>query len=103
MKSIIPGSFEKTKKAIELLVKNDVPVQISCPIMKANQKCYSAVMDYARSLKIKAQTDFIMITRNRRVEDKFQNAIRAHIVVAIQTISTIMQCNIYRLTARTTK
>ncbi len=59
----IPGSFEKTKKAIELLVKNDVPVQISCPIMKANQKCYSAVMDYARSLKIKAQTDFIMMAR----------------------------------------
>lgn len=69
----IPGSFEKTKSAIELLVKNDVPVQISCPIMKANQGCYSDVMDYARSLKIKSQTDFIMMARADLNTDNLAN------------------------------
>ena len=69
----IPGSFEKTKSAIELLVKNDIPVQISCPIMKANKNSYSAVMDYARSLKIKAQTDFIMMARADLSTDNLAN------------------------------
>jgi radical SAM protein with 4Fe4S-binding SPASM domain len=57
----VKGSFEKTKAAIEKLVAADVPVQISCPVMKANLKGYRAVMEYANSLKIKAQTDFIMM------------------------------------------
>ena len=33
----VKGSFEKTKAAIEKLVAADVPVQISCPLMKANK------------------------------------------------------------------
>lgn len=59
----VKGSFEKTKAAIDKLVANDVPVQISCPIMKANRKGYGEVLEYAKSLKIKAQTDYIMIAR----------------------------------------
>jgi len=57
----VRGSFAKTKAAIEKLVAADVPVQISCPIMKANRKGYKEVLRYAESLKIKAQTDFIMM------------------------------------------
>ena len=60
----IKGSFEKTKWAIESLVAADIPVQISCPIMKANRHGYDKVLDYARSLKIKAQTDYIMMARS---------------------------------------
>ena len=30
------GSYEKTKNAILKLVENDIPLQISCPIMKQN-------------------------------------------------------------------
>lgn len=59
----VKGSFEKTKNAIEKLVAADIPVQISCPIMKANRKGYDKVLDYAKSLKIKAQTDYIMMAR----------------------------------------
>ena len=59
----VKGSFEKTKSSIEKLVKNDIPVQISCPIMKANRKGYDKVLNYAKSLKIKAQTDYIMMAR----------------------------------------
>jgi len=60
----IKGSFEKTKKAIEKLVAADIPVQISCPIMKANAKGYKNVLEYAHKLKVKAQTDFIMMAQS---------------------------------------
>ena len=59
----VKGSHARTKAAIELLVKNDIPVQISCPIMKANRKGYDEVLEYAKSLKIKAQTDYIMMAQ----------------------------------------
>lgn len=59
----IQGSFEKTKNAIERLVKADVPVQISCPLMKANKDGYKEVLKYAQSLKINAQTDYIMMAQ----------------------------------------
>jgi radical SAM protein with 4Fe4S-binding SPASM domain len=60
----IKGSFAKTKAAIEDLVAADIPVQISCPIMKANCKGYSKVLQYAQSLRCKAQTDFVMMAQS---------------------------------------
>ncbi len=33
----VKGSWQRTKNAIEKLVSHDIPVQISCPIMKANE------------------------------------------------------------------
>ena len=60
----VKGSFRKTKSAIEKLVAADIPVQISCPVMKANRKGYKDVLEYAQSLKIKAQTDFIMMAQS---------------------------------------
>lgn len=59
----VKGSFEKTKTAIEKLVAADIPVQISCPVMKANCKGYAEVLKYAQSLRCKAQTDFIMMAQ----------------------------------------
>lgn len=60
----VPGSFIKTKSAIEKLVAADIPVQISCPVMKANYKGYVDVLNYARSLRCKAQTDYLMMARS---------------------------------------
>ena len=60
----VKGSFEKTKNAIEKLVAADIPIQISCPIMKANKKGYNEVLEYAKKLKVKAQTDYIMMARS---------------------------------------
>lgn len=59
----VKGSFAKTIASIEKLVAADIPIQISCPIMKANRKGYDKVLDYAKKLKVKAQTDFIMMAR----------------------------------------
>ena len=60
----VKDSHAKTKAAIEKLVAADIPVQISCPLMKANYKGYSAVLQYAQSLRCKAQTDYIMMAQS---------------------------------------
>ena len=60
----VKGSFAKTKSAIEKLVAADIPVQISCPVMKANCKGYADVLQYAQSLRCKAQTDYLMMAQS---------------------------------------
>lgn len=64
MITTVKGSFEKTKAAIERLHADDIPVQISCPVMKANKDGYKDVMRYAESLKMKSQTDYVMMARS---------------------------------------
>ncbi|MBQ9671724.1 MAG: radical SAM protein [Prevotella sp.] len=59
----VRGSFGKTKAAIEKLFAADIPVQISCPVMKANKDGYGEVMKYAQSMRMKAQTDYIMMAQ----------------------------------------
>lgn len=55
------GSWVKTKTAIEKLRQNQIPCRISCPTMKQNYKDYLDVLDFAKSLKMSAQTDFIIM------------------------------------------
>lgn len=58
-----PGSWAKTKDAIERLHAADVPMKISCPTMRQNFEGYVDVIKYAEGLKISAQTDFIMMAK----------------------------------------
>ena len=60
----ISGSHKKTLSSIEKLVSANIPVQISCPIMKANCKGYAEVLKYAQSIKCKVQTDFLMMAQS---------------------------------------
>jgi radical SAM protein with 4Fe4S-binding SPASM domain len=69
----LPGSFEKTKSAILKLIENNIPIQISCPMMKQNKNCYKDVLNWAHQNKCKAQTDFIMIARYDRSTDNLDN------------------------------
>lgn len=57
----IKGSQIKTREAIEKLVAADIPVQISCPIMKANKDSYVEVRKFAQSLQVKAFSDYILM------------------------------------------
>jgi radical SAM protein with 4Fe4S-binding SPASM domain len=57
------GSFEKTKNAILKLVENDIPLQISCPIMKQNKNCYDEVIKWAEMHKIHVGDDYGIIAR----------------------------------------
>lgn len=54
----LPGSFTKTVAAIERLIAHDIPVQISCPTMKANRSDFGDVLRWARDHKVRAVTDY---------------------------------------------
>lgn len=69
----VRGSFIRTKSAIEKLVAADIPVMISCPVMKANREGYKDVLKYARSLRCKANTDFIMMAQSDLTTDNLAN------------------------------
>ncbi|MGB4413492.1 MAG: radical SAM protein [Paludibacter sp.] len=57
------GSLEKTKNAILRLVENDIPVQISCPIMKQNKSSYTEVIKWGEKYKIHVGDDYGIIGR----------------------------------------
>jgi radical SAM protein with 4Fe4S-binding SPASM domain len=59
----VKGSFYKTRDAILKLIENDIPLQISCPVMKQNKNCYTDVSHWAESHKLRAITDYIMMAR----------------------------------------
>jgi radical SAM protein with 4Fe4S-binding SPASM domain len=57
------GSFEKTKNAILKLIENDIPLQISCPILKQNKNSYKDVIKWAKKYKIHVGDDYGIIAR----------------------------------------
>lgn len=59
----LPGSCKNTIKSILKLHDANIPVQIACPVMKANRKSYKDVMLFAQRLGMKSQTDFMMMAR----------------------------------------
>lgn len=59
----VKGSWQRTKDAIEKLHKAEIPVQISCPVMKANKDGYADVMSYAQGMRMKSTTDYIMMAQ----------------------------------------
>lgn len=59
----LKGSFEKTKNAILKLIEYDIPLQISCPIMKQNKNCYDEVIKWAEKHKIYVGADSVIIAR----------------------------------------
>lgn len=56
----VKGSFKKTKQAIEILRENNIPLQINCPIMKQNLNTYQSVLNWAKSLNIEANSDYML-------------------------------------------
>jgi radical SAM protein with 4Fe4S-binding SPASM domain len=59
----VKGSFEKTINAILKLIENDIPLQISCPIMKQNKNCYEDVVNWAKKHKVHVKDDYVIIAR----------------------------------------
>jgi len=55
------GSWLETMSAIARLRAANIPVRISCPCLRINYKGYPDVMKFAESLKMSAQTDFIIM------------------------------------------
>ena len=57
----VNGSFEKTKKAILKLIENNIPVQINCPVMKANKNDVAEVIKWGHSHKIRVNVDYAIM------------------------------------------
>ena len=57
----VNGSFEKTKAGIIKLIENNIPVQINCPVMKANQNDVCDVIAWGHSKKIRTNVDYAIM------------------------------------------
>ena len=57
------GSFDKTKKSILRLIDEDIPLQISCPIIKENKNCFDDVVNWSKNKGVYAGDDFIIIAK----------------------------------------
>lgn len=60
----LKGSWQRTVDAIIRLRAADVPVRISCPCLQINYQGYPDVIKFAESLKMSAQTDFIIMAKS---------------------------------------
>lgn len=57
------GSFEKTKNSILRLIESDIPLQISCPIMKYNKNCYGDVVKWGEMHNVHVGDDYVIIAK----------------------------------------
>jgi radical SAM protein with 4Fe4S-binding SPASM domain len=69
----VKGSFEKTKNAIIRLRENDIPLQISCPIMKQNIYCYNDVIEWGKAHNINVGSDYVIIARYNHTTQNLSN------------------------------
>jgi len=65
----VPGSLSKSLAAIDTLVAANIPLQISCPVMKTNYRSYPEVLKWANDNDLKAYTDYILIARSDQSTD----------------------------------
>jgi radical SAM protein with 4Fe4S-binding SPASM domain len=73
--TMVKGSFEKTKAALSKLLEHDIPVQISCPIMKQNKNGFIDVLRWAHEHKIKVNADPVLMARFDHSTDNLDNRI----------------------------
>lgn len=59
----VKGSHKRTVSTIEALIASDIPVQISCPILKINKDSYKDVSMWCAQHKVRVLSDFILMAR----------------------------------------
>ena len=69
----LKGSFEKTKNAILKLIENDIPIQISCPIMKLNKYCYNDVLNWTKKYNVHMGKDYVIIAKYNHTTQNLNN------------------------------
>lgn len=67
------GSFEATKNAVLKLLENDIPLQISCPILKQNADSYMDVVQWGKDHDISVGTDYVIIGQYNHSIQNLQN------------------------------
>lgn len=67
------GSFNKTKDAILKLIENNIPLKISCPILKENKNCYIDVVNWAKEHKILVGNDYVILAKYNHETDNLSH------------------------------
>lgn len=60
----IKGSWKKTNRNIQKIVECDIPLMISCPIMKPNYQGYRDMVEYCNSLNVFCYADYILMAQS---------------------------------------
>ena len=79
----VKGSLVKTLKAIELLKKNGIPIQISCPIMKQNYNSYESVKQWGLMNNIAVNADYVIIGKYNGSTDNLKSRLSLHEIECI--------------------
>jgi radical SAM protein with 4Fe4S-binding SPASM domain len=88
-----PGSWKKTVGNIQKLVAGNVPLQVSCPVMKQNLDSFAEVITWGRAMHFNVKPDLLLTARadfsrdnlNHRLSlDESQKAIRSIIAVDVE-------------------
>ena len=103
----VSGSLSRTLRAVEQLVEANVPVQISCPVMRTNYRSFKNVLEWAQSRGMKAQSDFIMMARSdfttdnlaERIDDEQTVALLADILESDKQYKEAVEESVDRLDA----
>lgn len=67
------GSFEKTKNGIIKLLENDIPLQISCPLLKQNASSYMDVVNWGKEFDLNVGADYVIIGQYDCTTQNLQN------------------------------
>ena len=81
----VKGSFEKTFKSINKLINNNIPLKISCHILKQNKNSYKDVIKWANSKNIIVEADYEILDRYNNTTQNLKNRL------SINEIETIIQ------------
>lgn len=101
----VPGSFFKTRNAILKLIKNDIPLQISCPITRLNKDSFVDVTKWAAKYNVPTVTDYIMMARfdhttsnleYRLTFEEIENIIRSNININLEYRRKIVKADFAR-------
>ena len=67
------GSVGRSKNAILKLIENNIPMQISCPIMKQNKNNYNDVKEWAKKYNIHVGDDYTIIAKYDHTTQNLSN------------------------------
>jgi radical SAM protein with 4Fe4S-binding SPASM domain len=89
----VKGSFEKTKNAILKLIENDIPLQISCPILKQNKDCYEEVVKWSKKQKIHVGADYSIIGGYNHSNQNLSNRLSIYEIKELMTNIVLNDAN----------
>lgn len=71
----LKGSCARTLNAFEKLYNLNVPLQISCPLMRQNYSTISSIVDFGKKKNVRVNIDFQLMAQSNHCTDNLENRI----------------------------